>query len=415
MTCPLLPLSLVDLSSPVRDRASAGDLAASAEPVYVRGPSERFTRDGAESLEQHLLWVCGQAGVQVQDLISPSRLAGMLVAGSYGRGEGGVLRGFNDAPHDVMEFVVLLRDTPDDSIAAKLHDIASRLSPFAGLRIEMSALSLVGLRGGRVSVDTYDLMLGHRWVIGDDSLLFGCEQHYDARTIAQEEGTQMMLRVGMDLLRAKERLLRSTYSADDARVAAIAIARAQMGLGDAYLTAMRQYHWSCVQRDQRLSGLSLPAWARPLVELHEQGLEFLLHPPVSVDGKDALIARHRRASETAKSLWLWLEKERLKESFASVQEYARARGSKCPGTNVWQHMWLNARMFGKGALWSKWRSCDPRERVLRSLPLLLWGPTEPDDEVLLGACLEADSKNFPVAMAAFEKLLRQVRGQSLHA
>ena len=51
--------------------------------------AQRFTRDGADTLERHLLQTCEQVRKAVQELIPSYRLDGLLLGGGYGRGEGG--------------------------------------------------------------------------------------------------------------------------------------------------------------------------------------------------------------------------------------------------------------------------------------------------------------------------------------
>src|SRR5438874_7581427 len=49
----------------------------------------RFTTDGGRELEQHLARTCEKIAAGIGGLVSSRRLEGLLLAGGYGRGEGG--------------------------------------------------------------------------------------------------------------------------------------------------------------------------------------------------------------------------------------------------------------------------------------------------------------------------------------
>ena len=74
----------------LREEAGAG--TSNAEPAKAGTPYSRFTIDGSEGLEQRIAGICEQVRVGIQRMIPPRKLHALVLAGGYGRGEGGVLR-----------------------------------------------------------------------------------------------------------------------------------------------------------------------------------------------------------------------------------------------------------------------------------------------------------------------------------
>ena len=70
----------------------------------------RFTIDGNDLLEKHLAASCREVSKSVQLLLPRDKLQALVLAGGYGRGEGGVLRtAAGDQPYNDLEFYVFTR------------------------------------------------------------------------------------------------------------------------------------------------------------------------------------------------------------------------------------------------------------------------------------------------------------------
>jgi len=94
-----------------------------------------------------------------------------------------------------------------------------------------------------------------------------------------------------------------------------------------------------------------------------------------------LAARHQELSALGEKLWLWVERQRLGPAFASAQNYSFSPLNKCPETSSLRNRLVNLRVFGASGL-----KCGryPRERLLHSLPLLLWDKNALTDPAMLG-------------------------------
>lgn len=374
--------------------------------------TQRFTIDGGDGLEQHLAKICDRVLSGVREVVPSPRLDGVLLGGGYGRGEGGVLKtAAGDQPYNDVEFYVFVRGNPvlaERTYRHPLHELAERLSPEAGLEVEFKVLTLDKLSGSPPSMFYYDLVTGHRWQMGNDSLLAGCEHHRDPARIPLHEATRLLMNRCSGLLFSAERLARQNFGVTEAEYVGRNLAKAQLAFGDVMLTAHGQYHWSCRERHARLVNLSTPG-GLPLQELlrhHAAGVEFKLHPKRSAESREALGVRHRELASLGRHLWLWMEQRRLNRQFTSIREYVLSPVNLCPETSAWRNWLLNVRTFGgRGLVCATY----PRQRLLQSLALLLWEADIASDPGLLSrvqSLLDTKESRFPGWVSAYERLWR---------
>lgn len=356
--------------------------AALAAPAATAAPAtSRFTLDGDATLEAHLAAVCSLVQAGVEQVIPRRTLAGILLGGGYGRGEGGVARtAAGDRPYNDMEFYVFVRGSrflAEQRFTRELTELAHELTDRAGLEVEFKLASADELRRGGVTMFSYDLAKGHRRISGAADLLAGCEHHERAADIPLAEATRLLLNRASGLLFARPRLERLPCSAADLDFVGRNIAKAQLAMGDAVLTAHGQYHWSCRERQRRLAALA-PAeplrWLDAVRAEHAQGLAFKLHPEATAD-VDALHLSYHRVSDLLSAVFLWLESRRLGVNFHSPLQYAIHAAEKCPESRPLRNFLVNIRRFGPLAAIEARALRYPRERLLRALPVLLWEPT----------------------------------------
>ncbi|MEI6074102.1 MAG: hypothetical protein WCS94_00925 [Verrucomicrobiota bacterium] len=369
--------------------------------------NRRFTMDGSDALESQLEATCEKVLTGVKALVPATMLEGILLGGGYGRGEGGVLKtAAGDQPYNDLEFYVFIRGNAilgERKFRHSLHDLGERLSPAAGLEVEFKVLTLKKLRGSAPGMFYYDLVAGHRWQLGDDALLTGCEQHHDAAQIPLHEATRLLFNRCSGLLYSLERLQRKDFGPAEADFVGRNLAKAQLAFGDVLLTAHGQYNWSCRERHARLTRLAAME-NMPLAEFirhHARGVEFKLRPTRSMETREALSARHAELSELGKKLWLWLESRRLGIKFALPSDYAVSRVNKCPETSGLRNRLVNFRASGASGL-----GCAryPRERLFHALVLMLWGDK---DFEKIRAELRTRAEDFTGLIFAYEQLWRR--------
>lgn len=370
---------------------------------------KRFTLDGSDALESHLQKTCDQVLAGVRNLIEPPRLDGLLLGGGYGRGEGGVLRTPDgDRPYNDLEFFVFAQGNAvlvERQYREPLHELGEKLSPDAGLEVEFKVLTLEKLRNSAVTMFYYDLYMGHRWIQGDDRLLADCGQHRESTGIPLHETTRLMMNRCSGLLFAKARLAAEIFSDADADYVGRNLAKAQLAFGDVLLAALGWYDWSCRERHRRLMVMDPPEpWMAELRPHHAAGVEFKLHPVRSTESREVLAARHQALVAAGEKLWLWLESKRLGKPFVSAREYAASPLNplnRCPETSPLRNRLVNFREFGAAGLVS---DRYPRERLLQTLPLLLWEKDALADPGLLRTIqtsLRTDATDLPGIITAY--------------
>lgn len=376
--------------------------------------STRFTIDGSDKLEQSLDSICGEVAQGVRQVIPALKLDGLVLGGGYGRGEGGVLRTQNsDAPYNDVEYYVFLRGNRllnERRYRPALNELGERLSADSGIHIEFKCDSIRRLRHSPVSMFTYDLVVGHRIILGNPDLFLGCEHHLNAANIPLSEATRLLFNRCTGLLLVREKFSQQPrHSSGDADFIGRNLAKAQLALGDAVLGAFGRYHWSCRERNRRLMQLSVSEPPPALVKIrqhHDIGVAFKLHPQRTIGSADAFDALNRELSHLALQLWLWLESIRLQEPFFSPRDYCLHRANKCPGSSALRNCLLNLRTFGLRALNDalKWRY--PRERLFNALPLLLWDdqPVEPAIQRLLQKQLHTAASDWAGWLAAYKNI-----------
>jgi hypothetical protein len=348
-----------------------------------RGKALRFTRDGSRELEAHLARTCDQVREGVQRIIPPRKLDALMLAGGYGRGEGGVLKTeTGDQPYNDLEFYVCARGNRffnDWRYTRALHHLAAELAPSAGVEIEFKVISLAELRRRPITMFYYDLVMGHRWLWGDEELLQHCEHHREAGELPLSEATRLLMNRCSGLLFAKEKLERQPLIAEDADFVGRNVAKARLAFGDAVLACFGQYHWSCLERHERLLRLTAPLpWLSQVRSLHAAGVDFKLHPRRARASVTVLQSELEELRALGLSLWLWLESRRLGSSFQSARDYAMSSIRKCPGTNPWRNYLVNVKAFGPLAFCDRRSFRCPKERVLSALTILLWEPWRSD-------------------------------------
>ncbi len=327
--------------------------------------NRRFTLDGSDALEQHLSEVCNLVADGIRSFVPLSKLQGIALAGGYGRGEGGVLRSDDgDHPYNDLEFFVFIQGSlwkNEKQYQPLLIELGERLTPIAGIEVEFKIISASSFRRAKPSMFYYDLIMGHRWLVGDDGLLKDCQHHQDSSRIPLHEVTRLLFNRCSGLLFAKSRLQQTHFSTADADFVYRNIAKAQLALGDADLAAKGKYHWSCLERHQRLE-------AEDAIRYHHaKGVEFKLHPHRSLYSKKELQILHDEISALAESCFLRIESQRLSKVFSSAKEYAASKINKCPEQPIWKNILHHVRLRQLKRI-----TRHPREALLHQLCEGLW-------------------------------------------
>jgi hypothetical protein len=339
----------------------------------------RFTLNGSAELEQHLASLCAEVSAGIRRIIPEHALVGIVLGGGYGRGEGGVLEtSHGDRPYNDLEFYVFVRGLPwlaERRFAKALHALGSELESAAGVELEFKIDSVAMLRRRGLNLFDHDLLMGHRWLLGDDRLFAHCDHHRQAAKLPLSEAARLLMNRCSGLLFARDKLIPGRFSLEAADFVCRNIAKTELALGDAALIAFGKYHWSCLERGRRFRHLLATAqlpWLPELRKRHAEGIHFKLQPYRSRLSRAALLQHLRAVNSLALKVWLWLEQRRLGCSFLSAGDYAANRVNKWPSGGACRNRLANLRVFGPRALLSPRSSRHPRDRILNALALLLW-------------------------------------------
>ncbi|HEX7861599.1 MAG TPA: hypothetical protein VF773_14785 [Verrucomicrobiae bacterium] len=373
----------------------------------------RFTIDGSDQLETELNDLCLRARDEILRVMNARNVHALVLGGGYGRGEGGVLKSGNiDRPYNDLEFYIIHRGS--DLLAEKryhfqLHHIAEDLTAQAGIEVEFKLLSHRKLQRSPVTMFYYDLISGHRLVHGAENWLAGCEHHRAAHRIPLYEATRLLMNRCSGLLYSQEKLARANFTSDDADFVGRNLAKAKLALGDVFLAMRGQYHSSCRERQKRLRKLEAEGALEDftsLTTLHNQGVDFKLHPVRSNRSGEEFRPELESIKDIAKQLWLLLESRRLETTFPSVEDYSFSNINKCPETIASRNRLINARRFGKLSVLN---TRYPRERLLNSLPLLLWEACEIQSTPHLARLheqLRTNARQYSDLVRAYESIWR---------
>ena len=211
------------------------------------------------------------------------------------------------------------------------------------------------------------------------------------------------------LLYSEEKLLHDQFTGDDADFVGRNLAKAKLAFGDVVLVAHGLYHWSCRERHKRLAKLapdkSLPFFDQ-LLRWHKEGVDFKLHPYRSKSDRNQLNEELTALKKAGLQLWLWIEERRLNRKFSAATDYALDPIDKCPETQKWKNHLINLQRFGSSGLGC---ATYPRERLLNTLPLLLWVPeiTRKTDLLRFGQKqLFTSRRDFPSLVEAYQNIWR---------
>ena len=314
----------------------------------------------------------------------------LVLAGGYGRGEGGVFRtgpGAVAQPYNDLEFYLFLAAPSQAAAAAWCHRWEQAGTVQLGIDVEFKLLAGDVFARAAPSMFYYDLLQGHRLVLGDPAVLGGAPASLrNASIIPLSEPVRLLFNRGSGLLYAQWRLEKGEEQADG--FVERNLAKAQLALGDAVLAAAGRHDGSCRERARRLAqgGFPVPAGFAEILAWHAAGVDFKLrprhlHPPVAV-----LRERHAALVQRWLEVFLWLESQRLGQSLTPTQ-YSQYRGRIFPGESTVRHFLLHVRdRVRRGSALPGWTDY-PRGVLQRTLVAALTaGANQADEAAALLGC-----------------------------
>ena len=378
-------------------------------PVHEQGA---YTWGGPAEVERRIAQDQQRVAAAVLDQVDARQLAALVLAGGYGRGEGGwrwdqgVPVPFNDYDYFVVVRGLGRRRLRD--LSRRLASLGHELSRELGLEVDFAVLAEKRLSRLPEGLMYSELRWRNRCLVGDASCL------RRIRSPAPEdlplgEFTRMMLNRGALLLMNELALKDGPVDAleDEERFDRY-VAKAVIAAGEARLAAAGCYRPSIRSRQLSLASVCAPS-DEGFLDLHRWAVHVKYGRR---SGPESAEARHARQSRGV-SAWLGalrkLEGRRLGAAIGDWQPYARAdvdkgQSGRGPGA-VLKHVALHVRdrRRTRWVLQSDRLLRNPRERLLAALPLLLSTDRSggcPSAAAALGEPLHAEWRDLAQAFLA---------------
>jgi hypothetical protein len=296
-------------------------------------------------------------------------LVALVLGGSYGRGEGGVLRVLGEErPYNDLDLVQIVRRT---SFLPwhKLRELQHKHESVMRIRVDFSRpLTIDNVRRWQPTLMWSELLRGHHVLDGPGDILTANAPDLRTERLVPVEATRLLLNRGAGLLWAI-RVLRGCEPAPDADFIRRNYYKCALALGEAVLIVHGCFAGSYARRDEMLSTV-LREIPRPLSfdmrRVFSQALTFKFWPGEFPDSpsEPQLAEMARQWGE----IFLYVENSRGHCRGRGMQEYVEARGVREPEQHTlskWPCNFVRNRQLG---LWSV--RCA-RETLYRDLPVLL--------------------------------------------
>lgn len=297
--------------------------------------ASRFTASDDAAVEGYVGGLLAQVVQAVVAQLGPE-LAGILLVGGFGRGEGGVLRRPDGTLHVVNDFdLELVYREPFGPALSKLwvqlrhrravRGLAEQLAGrFAMKQVDLTLRGEASLRRRSGKLADYDLQHGHRLLWGRSD---PCA-HMPAlgpRDIAPFEATWLLRNRGIGLLLARLYLDRGALHDEDRENFYIEVNKAWLAMGDALWVLAGRYTVCYADRAENFDALrdqDCPDHDE-LAAGYRQACAYKLRPVADpYPGGDAAVLWEAVAQLYGR-FFLWIEGRRLGLAFADLPAYAR--------------------------------------------------------------------------------------------
>lgn len=285
----------------------------------------RLTLMGGPAVEAVLRDLVRKATRTVLSSVARENLKALVLAGGYGRGEGGIrLDEDGERPAnnlDLLLFTVGLRSAARARLTERVNSELETLRRRSGMGIDFSAVDARRVERDQVRLLWYDVRHGHKLLAGDPGFLPGLTR-FTVENIDSRDMADLVINRGA-LLVLNDIILASGAMTPARREAILThTAKAIIGYGDAFLFGRGAYHWSYVERRVRMARLAMPA-AAEFKKLYELAMTYRFTGDPLAGMRLVAEAESGHLRKTLGALHLEIEKRRLRERLASFEGYAR--------------------------------------------------------------------------------------------
>ena len=369
-----------------------------------------YTLDGLEEVELRIARDQETIARAVTETVSAKEFVALILAGGYGRGEGGYRHTTTGVrPYNDYDYFVVLRGNRAQIARnrRRLESLGQKLEHQTGVEVDFAILRESKLCRMPFTLMNAELRQGYRVIAGKQDVLESMPR-MPVGQVPLAEFTRLLLNRGSLLLMNEQALARRALASEEDREQFRRyIDKSILASGDARLAAASRYDLSWHTKLARLRRLPERGSGR-LSERYEQALRTRTggHVP-AFDEKDA-----RLMQDSAVSDWLAALQEVEAARLGSSPDWTEYSTTRVPKGQDGRHklawfknMALTARDFGPME-WVRnyaWSIRYPRERLVSVLPALL-SPTLRVPAANINRALSlADHADSPTASASFLK------------
>jgi len=343
----------------------------------------RYTLGGPDEVERRIDRDQQRVVEELNALPEARGIHALVLAGGYGRGEGGYrYAGSTALPYNDYDYFVIVRGCGPRELRrlrGGLHALGERLGAEFGLEVDFAVLAAERLANLPPCLMYSELKWGHRVLLGDPHALAGLTSPPVDRLPLAEFSRMMLNRGALLLMNAQELNGGAAVRARSCERFLRYFSKGLLAAGDARLAAAGRYHPSVEERSRRLHALDWSGSGRDhFLELYEFAVR------IKLGGESSRVLQPgepRRLHRLAVHEWLEayraLETARLGSPPETWQTYASAGVAKGQGGGRWwsplHHLALSvASALANARLPDPDRALrHPRERLMAALPLLL--------------------------------------------
>lgn len=343
--------------------------------------NETYTFHGSPQFNQFIGESLGLLVEEIQKILESS-LDAVVLGGSYGRGEGGILlnpsgeeRPYNDLDLFLFKKKAFFQKTQftrkaQKAMVALSHTYQKKL----GIHIDFSRpLSRDEMTKWPHWLMWADLLEGHKILWGSQEMFSLHSPAWKGKPLPFVEATRLLLNRGAGLLEAM-RILYHWQLPPDSDFVRRNYYKCALALGDALLIIHQSYNSSyrkrlqffldIHQKDSELANFGL-------ISLYEKALQFKFSPNQhDIPSKKEI----EELSLSWREVFLYVEKKRFQKNWSSLEEYHSWKGLRQPLQNSYpRRIWNTFQNLRHCQI--SWR--HPREKLYRILPkLFLQSKTE---------------------------------------
>lgn len=297
----------------------------------------------------------------------------LLMIGGYGKSEGGVCKTENGfRAHNNIDYLLITKrafsSEKENSLSRKLDQIAEKHS----LLIDFSTISYSKLKRSAPKIRWYDLYYGHHLIFGDKEAVLRLP-FKDPSNIHTSDMFSLVVNRLTTLL-INEWMLTSNKALNDEEQKLVVrhIMKAIVGMGDALLFALGQYHFSYREKQKRIE--KCPLLSSKFKELHTKAVDFRFSPNYEPFLDKDLKILNQEILEALRFPYLMFESFRLNDPNLDWTPYPSKLFSRKPTSPlhaIWGALHPPSKILGE-TLQEKlgFLMKTPRERVSCLLPFI---------------------------------------------